>query len=635
MGTTFEFKLGQAGYKMCGLLIVVERNGPVDPVRFQSALDAIAHRGPDGVGIEHVTLHERLGNRSVGLGHRRLTILDLSDRASQPFRRDDAALLYNGAIYNFRSLRTRLASTFTTDGDTEVLFEIMRQQGLDGLGRALGMWAFCYLDEKSGRLIAARDRIGKKPLFYFTDANTICFASEIGPILAYLGMKPSIDQRVVNTYLAYGWTLPGASEATPIAGIRQVLPAGFVTVNLAAWQISIGTYVTQDFGAPIEPLSKGRTAELLRAAVLDRLVSDRKVGLLLSGGIDSSLILSVLAQEGLKDQVHCFIGESGKSDDASYAAQVTKALGVTAETISLQYDGGSINRFLSICRHQQKPFPLIGNVLGMPELYEIIAERDVPVVLDGTGADEIFGGYWERYYRFAIAEAWEAGDENWIKAALDGNADHQRIDEIGRSTITALQEGTWPPRSTQGAEPSPEIMPLLSQFCAADVAMAAPADPLARRKCKLSEAQHFDVRTALLPEWLWQNDRNAMRSGVENRSPFLDMRLIGHLGTGYGAKFNGPWNKHQLRQLFDRFRPSPTQWRREKQGFRWVFARFLRANRSNVMELIASSALLRARVNTCALVDAIARDEELLFSDLTQRCLCLAGLEATTQLRLL
>ncbi len=510
----------------------------------------------------------------------------------------------------------------------------MRQQGLEGLGAALGMWSFCYLDELSGRLIAARDPLGKKPLFYFADAKTICFASEIGAIMAYLGAKPSIEQSVVDTYLTYGWTLPGASEVTPIAGIRQVLPAGYVTVDLAGWQVMSGSYISQDAWLPTGQSPNNNTAELLRAAVLDRLVSDRKVGLLLSGGIDSSLILSVLAKEGLKDRVHCFIGELGKSDDARYAARVTQALGVTAETIPLQYAGGSIDRFLSVCRHQQKPFPLIGNVLGMPELYEFIADRDVPVVLDGTGADEIFGGYWERYYRFALAEAWEAGDEVWISQALDANADHFRIDEIGRSTIAALQAGTWPPSCTGGAAPTTEITRLLAQFCAVDVIKAAPADPLARRKFNLAGALHADVTVGLLPEWLWQNDRNAMRSGVENRSPFLDLRLMTHLGTGYRTKFNGPWNKHELRQLFDSFRPSPTQWRREKQGFRWVFARFLRANRSSVLDLIASSLLLRARVNTRAFIDAIVRDEELLFSDLTQRCLCLAGLEATTQLRL-
>ncbi len=619
---------------MCGILVVAERTGLVDERRFRSALDAIAHRGPDGAGIAHFTLGQQPGRRSIALGHRRLAILDLSDRAAQPFRRDGGVLTYNGEIYNFRALRANLASTFTTDGDTEVLFETLRHRGLDGLTDALGMWAFCHLDEATGRLVAARDRLGKKPLYYFASAQTICFASEIAAIMSYLGTRPGIAPATVDTYLAYGWTLPGTGEATPIANIRQVVPGGHVTVDLAAWQLATGTYLAPDDWLPRDRAPEGDLAEAVRAAVLDRLVSDRKVGLLLSGGVDSSLILSVLASEGLQERVHCFIGDAGKSEDADYAARITTALGVTAETIPLQYADGSIDRFLSICRHQEKPFPLIGNVLGLPELYEVIAARDVPVVLDGTGADEVFGGYWERYYRLALAEAWDAGDRAWIETSLDANADQPRIDEIGRATVAALAAGIWPPSSTVGAFPTAEIMPMLDRFCAADVAEAAPADPLARRRSTLTAGLHLDVTAALLPEWLWQNDRSAMRSGVENRSPFLDTRITSHYASGYRAKFNGRWNKYELRRLFDHFRPAPTQWRREKQGFRWVFARFLGANRARVIDLIAASRLLPARVKTHDLVDALRRDEELIFSDLTQRCLCLAGLEAATGLSL-
>ncbi len=620
---------------MCGILLVAERERPVDKVRFRRALDAIAHRGPDGEGCAHVALaFPDGGTCSVALGHRRLSILDLSDRSSQPFRRDAKALTYNGEIYNFRALRQELGNgaRFTTDGDTEVLFEILKTQGLAGLAQALGMWAFCHLDEQTGQLIAARDRFGKKPLFFHASPTTICFASEIGAIMAYLGNRPRVARDTVDTYLAYGWTLPGTADVTPIEGISQVTPGGHVTVDLSAWRVTTGTYIPRDDWAPLDRPPGRDLAELVRAAVLDRLVSDRKVGLLLSGGIDSSLILSVLVAEGLAGQVHCFTGDAGKSEDADYARRITQALGVEAEVIPLDYAAGSIDRFLGVCRHQEKPFPMIGNVLGLPQLYERIAERDVPVILDGTGADEIFGGYWERYYRFALAEAWMAKDQMWIDGTLAANTDIPRIDEIGRATIAALRGRTWPPATTVGAAPTPGIAPLLARFGGTGVADAAPADSLARFSGTLAQALHHDVTSALLPEWLWQNDRNAMRSGVENRSPFLDTRLTAALGTGYRSKFVGPWNKHELRLLFDRFKPAPTQWRREKQGFRWVFARFLRQNRGQILELIAASSIVAARIRPAQLIEAIAADEELLFSDLTQRCLCLAGLEAATGL---
>ncbi len=622
---------------MCGILLVAERNGPIDRARFARALNSLAHRGPDGAGEAHMTLALASGGScAVALGHRRLSILDLSDRSSQPFRRDAKALTYNGEIYNFRALRAQLPSDarLTTDGDTEVLFEILRSQGIAGLKAALGMWAFCYFDEATGQLIAARDRLGKKPLFYFANETTLCFASEIGAIMTYLGTKPRMMQGQIDTYLAYGWTFPGTCDSTPIAGISQVRPGSCLTVDLHTWAAKSESYFDNQLLSSSDQAQRGDLTERVRTAVLDRLVSDRKVGLLLSGGVDSSLILSVLVSEGLGDHVHCFTGDAGKSDDADYAAAITKALCVKAEVIPLGYGDGAFERFLSVCRHQEKPFPMIGNVLGLPQLYEEIAARDVPVVLDGTGADEIFGGYWERYYRFALAEAWALGDHAWIETMLAANADVARIDQIGRATLTSLRVGSWPPQTTVGAEPTRDIAPLLHRFSSVNLQTTIPADSLAHFRGSLGEALHHDVTSALLPEWLWQNDRNAMRSGVENRSPFLDTQLTPLLGTGYRAKFVGPWNKHELRVLFDRFKPAPTQWRREKQGFRWAFARFLRQNRAQVLELITASSVVRARLETGALIDAIAADEELLFSDLVQRCLCVAGVEAATGLSL-
>ena len=619
---------------MCGILFVAERHGPVDERRFGAALVSIAHRGPDGSGAVRISLGEGPGDGMAALGHRRLSILDLSDRASQPFRRGGFAMTYNGEIYNFRGLRSALTAQFTTDGDTEVLFELLRERGVDGLADALGMWAFCFLDEARGRLIAGRDRLGKKPLFYWADERTICFASEIRAISTYRQQAPRLAARVVDAYLAHGWALPGAGEDTAVTGIRQVVPGGYVTVDLASWRLSSGTCIPADDWAPVDRVPRGDLAAAVRAAVTDRLVSDRRIGLLLSGGIDSSLILSVLCAERVQERVHCFIGEGGKSEDAAYAERVISSLGVKAEVIAIDYDNTTMDRFLDICRHQEKPFPLIGNVLGLPQLYERIAERDVPVVLDGTGADEVFGGYWERYYRFALAEAWDAGDTDWIGMMLAANADQPRIDEIGRTTLAALRAGSWPPSSVIGARPDTLMASQLATFCDAGVARIEPADPLVNARTSLARALRTDVTAALLPEWLWQNDRSAMRSGVENRSPFLDTRLAAYLGSGYRAKFAGAWNKHELRQLFDCFKPAPTQWRREKQGFRWAFGRFMRANRAKLLELIASSSMVRERVHAARLIDAIAHDDELLFSDLTQRCLVLAGLEASAGYRL-
>ena len=145
----------------------------------------------------------------------------------------------------------------------------------------------------------------------------------------------------------------------------------------------------------------------------------------------------------------------------------------------------------------------------------------------------------------------------------------------------------------------------------------------------LAPALVKDAAEGRLHEWLWQNDRNAMMYGIENRSPFLDYRLAPFMHSGYRDKFVGAWNKHELRSLFPAFVPLPTQWRRDKQGFRWVYSRFLRQNRKQVLELIASSGILRQRVDVDRLLERARSHDNYLGSSLMERMLCIAGLEQT------
>jgi len=597
---------------MCGFIFVIERGRPVDERRLQAAAALIRHRGPDASGLavfapadDQAPGSERV---SVGVVHHRLAIIDLDSRSDQPFRRGSRTLAYNGEIYNFKELRERLEQRglrFHTTGDTEVLFELLGAEGLDGLRRANGMWAFCHLDETAKRLIAARDRYGKKPLYYHAGERTICFASEIAPILAYLGRRARLKPHALATYLAHGWLFPGDSAATHLEGIRQVLPGGYVSLDLGTWTLRSARLLDIAEEAARKPPADG-PAGLIEQAVLARLVSDRQVGLLLSGGIDSSLILSCLAANGLEAAVCCFTGDAGKSEDAQYARQCVAALGIEARFIPLDYQLSGMDRFLKVCRHQEKPFPLIGNVLAMPQMYEAIAASDVRVVLDGTGGDEIFGGYWDRYHAFAVSDARAKGDRAWL----------------ARSEFHSGLEG-GSPRTQEAAVGKTDWQ----KYCRASALGASSSDPLAMHRSGFDEALLVDARSGRLQEWMWQNDRNAMLASVENRSPFLDHRLAPFLLTGYRCKFDGGWNKLELRRAFDRFRPLPTQWRREKQGFRWVYGRFFRANRTRILDLVSTSRILPAALALSELVDRARRSEEVLSSELMQRALCIAGLE--------
>jgi asparagine synthase (glutamine-hydrolysing) len=623
---------------MCGVFVVAERGRPLDQPLFRASLARLGHRGPDAANVTFMTLP--LGPAgtplvSVGFGHTRLSILDLSAASDQPFARDASLLSYNGEIYNFRSLRHDLQAegdAFSTAGDTEVLAALLARHGLDGLNAANGMWAFSWLDATTGQLVAARDRFGKKPLYYHLDATTLCIASEVAPIAAYLKQRPALHVAALDQYLATSWLFPGSAPATPFAGIDQVLPGEAATVDLQSWTLTRRSYVDPHWLSPPMPPPDEALPAVLRDAVLSRLVADRPVGLLLSGGIDSSLILSILVAEGLADRIYCFTGDAGKSEDAAYARACIAAFGIKCETVPLNYGTGAFDRFLDVCRHQEKPFPLIGNVLGMPEMYEAIAASGVPVVLDGTGGDEIFGGYWERYYRFAILEAVQAGDDAWLQETEQANAAQPRLSGILRATRAALAGGYWPPHGTPGSAEPPEVAAAITRYCRPGSAQAGPADPLVAYSGPLSGALKLDATAGRMQEWLWQNDRNAMRSSVENRSPFLDYRLAPFMGSGAARQFTGPWNKHQLRQAFDAFRPAPTQWRRDKQGFRWAFGRFLTAHATTVAELIAASTMLQARCNMPLFLDDLRADPELIYNDLTHRFLCVAALEAANGL---
>jgi asparagine synthase (glutamine-hydrolysing) len=624
---------------MCGFLVAIERGQPVNRQRFDRALDLIAHRGPDSSGTASFVIDCQPSGAPVnGLaGFRRLAIQDLDARSNQPFRCGTDLLVYNGEIYNFRALAAELTAAghhLRTTGDTEVLSLLLATLGLDGLERANGMWAFCRIDESNGTLLAARDRFGKKPLFYYADATCLCLASEMAPILAYLGRRPALKPAALDAYLASGWLFPAADTATHLADINQVPPGGTLEVDLASWTVHTGRYHDIRGAAAASPApSQDALAELLRDAVEARLISDRPVGLMLSGGVDSSLILSVLASLGRLDQVRCYSGDAGKSEDASYARQAIARLGVEARMIPLDYQGSSLDRFLTVCRHQEKPFPFIGNALAAPELYAAIAADGVPVVLDGAGADELFGGYFDRTYRFAVAEAAARGDHSWLRDTLQANADRPALLALAQASITAVANGTFG-GSNQGSQ-DPAMAALVARFALPGWAAPEPLDPLTTCPPDLTEALIRDAAPGgRLHEWLWQNDRNAMAAGLENRSPFLDFRLLPALAGGYHAKFVGPWNKHEVRPLFDRFKPLATQWRRDKQGFRWVYGRFMRHNRKAIAELIAASTLARARIDTGQLLHDIAHDDELLISDLTQRLLCVAGLEASMDMQL-
>lgn len=595
----------------------------MDRERFATGLACMKHRGPDHTGAAFV----KIAGVHGAAGHQRLSILDLDPRSHQPFVRGRRQIVFNGEIYNYRDLRPALENgePFTTTGDTEVLLRGLAMEGLDFLHKANGMWAFSFVDEETGRLLAARDRYGKKPLFYYQDDGHLIIASSILAIHRCLGTKPVLNDGFADDYLAHGAAFPRAGEKTHMEGICQVPPGHALEFDLRAWSLKLHAWFDLEaaLAAPADTRDDALRATFTDAVQL-RLVSDREVGLLLSGGIDSTLILSALHAQGLQEQVHCFIGETGRSEDAAYAQKCIAQLGIKAEVVNLDYGKNTLQRVLAMCRHHEKPFPFLGSSIAMAEMFENISQRSgVRVVLDGTGGDELFGGYWERYYPAALRSAWQEGNQAWL-AASSAHPYDRRI--IRRAKLQGLSGGllgggkfkAWRKRW------APAAMTL-----GLHRRKTHSGDPLAGMQDAYDETVQRDISPGgQLGEWIWHNDRNSMMWGIEGRSPLLDYRLLPWARSGYARKFVEQWNKHELRRLFAAMTPLPTQWRQQKQGFRWNGKVFLRENRDAILEVIAGSGYLRGRFDITQYVSRARRWDKFLVSGITPRLLCLAGLDA-------
>jgi asparagine synthase (glutamine-hydrolysing) len=601
---------------MCGLVIAVARDGQTDTVRLAAAARALDHRGPDARGQRVVRLGP--GLPAVGMAHTRLAITDRDPRADQPFGTADHLLAYNGEVYNHAALGRSMP--LVTPSDTEVLFNLMVRDGADALARCNGMWALGFLDVPRRRLVLARDRYGKKPLFYLARQDRFLVASELRALLLLAGQLPVARAAAVDSFVAGGWLMPDADGATHLLGVRQVRPGYALELDLAEWRWAERRVATLDCGDPAAPPGDGELPALLADAVRCRLMGQRRIGLMLSGGVDSTLILSILAALDRLDDVVCMTGEAGKSDDAAEARAAARAVGATTEEVAPDYAAAGLAGFLDACRVQEKPFPLIGNVLGLHVLYRAMARHGVAVVLDGAGADEVFGGYWNRYAGFAMRAALQRNDRVWLDGVAGGGALPGRYAQLAADSPPAC--------FAPSAEELPEAdLAILSTGGRATVAAAAPADPLVGFGGPLHDALCRDATGGRMQEWLWHNDRNAMAASIENRSPFLDWRLARWMAQGYADKFHGGFNKPALRRAFAHFRPMPSASRAGKQGFRWVYGRFMRHNAAQLAALLRGSRIVGRYVDARSYAGTVQREPETLMRPLAHRLVVLAGLE--------
>lgn len=554
---------------MCGILALYSADSASSVKEFKSALDKISHRGPDDFGILTASLTsdsiqlisnlEASDESQVMLGHRRLSIIDLSTGA-QPMIDESGnfALVFNGEIFNYRQLRDELIHKyklrFYTTSDTEVLLKGLILEGDDFLHRCNGMWAFAFYDLEKKNLLLSRDRFGIKPLFFYTDNRQIIFSSEIKPLFVY--NQAVCDEEMLDFFTRTG--LSDFSERTFFSGINQVKQGENVIVSAQNSKLHIQKktwyelkeqkIVSPDLNQVLKQLH-----DLVLDAVRIRLESDVEVGSLLSGGIDSSIVVSAAALHNKNFKT--FSGISSNPDyDESY--WINKLVDSNPEVknyrINLEEDV-TAEEIDNVIRAQESPFSG-SSILSQNRLFKSISSHKLKVILDGQGSDEINLGY-DKYFAYAMKEILKDRKYSLAGQYVKDMFSYQSVKHGILHCFDALVSPAISDyfRRKAGHSSLKEINEMI----------------YLSKNMKLFDFEKLLHQKMLLPIHLRYLDRNSMNYSIEARSPFLDHRLVEFsLSIPAHLRLYGGRRKGLLLESMKEMLPNEIYTRRNKIGFK-------------------------------------------------------------------
>lgn len=576
---------------MCGIVGFVSKK-PIENAfgMLESMTDAIRHRGPDDSGI----FFDSSLAINVGLGHRRLSIIDLSNHSHQPMVFGDISVVFNGEIYNYIELRDELKKyghIFESSGDTEVVIKAYIQWGCECFSRFNGMWGVAIYDKKNQKLVLSRDRFGKKPLYYYKTDNEIVFASEIKSILLYPNIPRRPNFEKIFRYLSNNYRYVDIDDTSFFGDIYSVPKSSFMIISndLSVefekyWELSENRI---DLNCKKESSIVDDFRNIFIDSVKIRLRSDVSVGCMLSGGVDSTSVTSV-AYKVLGVPVFTFSGitgeEKGIYDESEYIEEVVRDTG--AEHVYIKPEPSDLFETVNemLLYHDEPICTVTWYVLY--QIAKKIKEQKVPVVLNGYGGDEMIGGYWDHYhYNFFDIEV--SGDlelldyeqKMWLK-----NYD-RRIGEIcqTREYIKKLS--------------ADEVLET-SKFYDYSECFTTSFIHAQRRAIRidssfstmLSKKLQKDLLYECIPATVKPEDRNTMANSIESRSPMLDYRLAEFcfsLPNNY--KIRDGVGKWILREAMKGILPEKVRTRRDKAGLIAPADRWFRdTNREEIKELINS-----------------------------------------------
>lgn len=568
---------------MCGITGIFDTQSQrdIDPSLLSRMNDSQYHRGPDDSGI-----HTEPG---VGLGHRRLSIIDLAGGHQPLFNEDNSvAVVYNGEIYNFQALARELQANhqFRTHCDTEVIVHAWEEWGEACVERFRGMFAFAVWDRRRQTLFLARDRLGIKPLYYtLLPDGQFLFSSELKALLVHPGVTRELEPRSVEDYFAYGY-IP--EPRTILRQVYKLAPGHSLTVSRQGqtprprqyWDVGFAATHGGDEGA-----ATGELVDRLREAVEMRMIADVPLGAFLSGGVDSSAVVSMMAGLDSKPVNTCAIsfGEP-EFDEAAYAGQVARRYGTNHHVERVESDDFDlIDRLAGL---YDEPF---ADSSAIPT-YRVceLARKHVTVALSGDGGDENFAGY--RRYRWHLhEERLRAMLPYWMRRPAFGFMGHvyPKADWLPRvfrakATFEALArdsvEGYFHSVSLLGDKLrqglfSDRFRRQLQGYRAVEVlqrhARQGPEHPLSR-------VQYLDLKTYLVGDILTKVDRASMAHSLEVRVPILDHKFVEWVASlPPGWKLSGGEGKHLFKKALEPYL-SPDILYRQKMGFAVPLAQWFR-----------------------------------------------------------
>lgn len=566
---------------MCGLTGIVNKNfKEIDKTWLKYANDLIAHRGPDSMGA--------FSFKNVGLAHRRLSILDLSDLGHQPMHYlNRYVITYNGEIYNFLELKQELillGYEFVSNCDTEVIMAAYDAWNKDCLNKFNGMWSFAILDKSKNEIFLARDRFGVKPLYYRENEDNFIFGSEIKQLLNKTG-------NVVNAEILLESMLTHVDNHTQATYFKDVycFPQGhFMIYNIDTNERTLQKYYELTVTKKYEHASEHELTQifndLLRDAIELRLRSDVKVGTCLSGGLDSSAISIIAASKYNLQSGENFVAINAKSTDQSndeshYAKIVAEEGNMNLNVVTPSYDD-FLSTIDEVIYTQEEPFGSPSMFMGW-QVFKRAKELGCSVMLNGQGGDEILLGY-ERYFSATLS----------FKRPLEFAK--QLVNQAFNSRLTILKTLAY---FFYFRNSKMRINRLVKKsFVKKDFIKARHFETVkesAESFSNIGELQMYEITKFQLPHLLRYEDRNSMRHSIETRLPFLDYRLVEFaISLPLKYKIQHGWTKYILRKAVSSILPDSIVWRKNKFGFEAPERNWLNNNEKSMKEQIQSSSLI-------------------------------------------